>query len=71
MTEVFLVNYTTIPSPTEDLLGWCNNETGEWACHHMTHSLAVASAKARELRTLGYRVNVQSILIDEDGRVKL
>lgn len=60
MTEVFLVNYTPTPHLADN-----------WACHHMTHSLAIASAKAKELRTLGYRVNVQSVLIDEDGRVSI
>lgn len=58
MTEVFLVNYT-------------HSDNAEWACHHMTHSLAIATEKAKELRYMGYRVNVQSVLIDEDGRVKL
>jgi len=58
MTEVFLINYTHRDSLT-------------WACHHMTHSLAVTSEKAQELRDMGYRVNVQSVLIDEDGRVKI
>ena len=57
MTEVFLVNYTI--------------NSIEWTCHMATHSLAVATDVTQELRTLGYRVNVQSILIDEDGRVKL
>ena len=64
MTEVFLVNYTHTRSAN------CNYHE-EWACHHMTHSLAIASAKAKELRGIGYRVNVQSVLIDEDGRIKL
>ena len=58
MTEVFLVNYT-------------HKDSVEWTCHHATHSLAVATAKAQELRDMGYRVNVQSVLIDEDGRIKL
>mgnify|MGYP005988740719 FL=1 len=58
MTEVFLVNYT-------------HKDSLEWACHHMTHALAVATAKAQELRDMGYRVNVQSVLIDEDGRIKI
>lgn len=58
MTEVFLVNYT-------------HPDSTEWACHHMTHSLAIAGDIARELRTLGYRVNVQSVLINEDGRIEL
>jgi len=62
MTEVFLVNYSH-----SSLVEFEN----EWSCYHMTHSLAIASAKARELRDMGYRVNVQSVLIDEDGRVKL
>ena len=56
-TETSLVNYTI------------NNI--EWTCHMATHSLAVATDVAHDLRTAGYRVNVQSILIDEDGRVKL
>ena len=58
MTEVFLVNYTHSDEP-------------EWACHHMTHSLAVASAKAKELRDMGYRAIVQSVLLNEEGRVEL
>ena len=71
MTEVFLINYATIKRPTEDLQGWCNNETGEWTCHHATHSLYVATEKARELRDMGYRVNVQSVLLNENGKVQL
>tara|TARA_R100001369_G_C3239636_1_gene153850 strand:+ start:136 stop:357 length:222 start_codon:yes stop_codon:yes gene_type:complete len=71
MTEVFLINYATIKRPTEDLQGWLNNETGDWTCHHMTHSLAVATEKAQELRDTGYRVNVQSILLNENGKVRL
>ena len=43
MTEVFLINYATIKRPTEDLQGGCNYETGEWTCHHATHSLYVAT----------------------------
>ena len=71
MTEVFLINYATIKRPTEDLQGSCNNETGEWTCHHATHSLYVATEKARELRDMGYRVNVQSVLLNENGKVQL
>ena len=71
MTEVFLINYATIKRPTEDLQGWGNNETGEWTCHHATHSLYVATEKARELRDMGYRVNVQSVLLNENGKVQL
>jgi len=57
MTEVFLINYTI--------------NSIEWTCYRRTHSLATASAYAKELRTLGYRVNVQSVLINEDGKVEL
>lgn len=58
MTEVFLVNYT-------------HDKSDEWTCHYSTHSLAVATEQARDLRDIGYRVNVQSVLIDEDGRIQL
>ena len=58
MTEVFLINYT-------------HADDAEWTCHMATHSLGVATDVSHELRTLGYRVVVQSVLIDEDGRVKL
>ena len=58
MTETFLINYALA-------------DDAEWTCHMATHSLAVATDVAHDLRTEGYRVNVQSILIDEDGRVKL
>lgn len=58
MTEVFLINYT-------------HNKSVEWTCHHMTHSLAVATEKAQELRDMDYRVNVQSILLNENGKVTL
>ena len=58
MTEVFLINYV-------------HDKSVEWTCHHMTHSLAVATEKAQELRDMGYRVNVQSILLNENGKVKL
>lgn len=58
MTEVFLINYK-------------HNKSVEWTCHHMTHSLAVATEKAQELRDMDYRVNVQSILLNENGKVTL
>ena len=58
MNEVFLINYT--------------HDRGEgWTWHHATHSLYVATEKARELRELGYRVNVQSVLLNENGKVQL
>lgn len=60
MTEVFLVNYTPTPHLADN-----------WACHHMTHSPAIASAKAQELRDMGYRVTIQSVLINDNGKVEL
>ena len=61
MTEVFLINYTY----NDDFKG------AEWTCHHATHSLYVATEKARELREMGYRVNVQSVMLNENGKVTL
>ena len=58
MTEVFLINYRHVKSD-------------EWACFQATHSLYVATEKARELRDMGYRVNVQSVLLNENGKVQL
>ena len=58
MTEVFLINYTY-------------DRGEEWTCHHATHSLYVATEKAQELRDMGYRVNVQSVLLNENGKVQL
>ena len=60
MTEIFLVNYTPTPHIAD-----------KWDCIRMTHSLATASAYAKELRKMGHDAIVQSVLIDEDGRVKL
>lgn len=58
MTETFLINYT-------------HADDAEWTCHMATHSLAVATDVSHELRTEGYRVVVQSVLINEDGKVEL
>lgn len=58
MTEVFLVNYT-------------HDKSNEWTCHQATHSLAVATEIARDLRDIGYLVNVQSVLLNENGKVTL
>ena len=55
MTEVFLINYTY-------------DRGEEWTCHHATHSLHVATEKAQELRDMGYRVNVQSVFLNENGK---
>ena len=58
MVELFLVNYT-------------HSKSEEWTCHKSTHSLAVATEVAQELRNLGYRVNVQSVLLNENGKVSI
>ena len=58
MVELFLVNYA-------------HSDSAEWACYRMTHSLATASAYAKELRKSGYGANVQSVLIDENGKVSI
>jgi hypothetical protein len=58
MTEVFLVNYK-------------HDKSNEWTCFEATHSLAVASKRSQELRDMGYRVNVQSVLLNENGKVTL
>ena len=58
MTEFFLINY----SPMDETV---------WDCYSVVQCLAVATDISFELRTKGFRTNVQSILVDEDGRVKL
>jgi len=63
MTELFLVNYT---DKRED-----GTPSTAWKCSLSTISLRNTTARAKELREDGYIVNVQSIWIDEDGRVKL
>ena len=59
MVELFLVNYNV----KGDGIGW--------VCHTSTHSLAIASKLAKELRDMHYIVNVQSVLIDENGKVSI
>lgn len=54
MTEVFLIVYET---------------TKDWTCFDSTHSLRQATQIANNLRDLGYRVKVQSVLINSHGRV--
>ena len=57
MTELFLINYET--------------EQNGWICHTQTHSLRVATEYAKVLRDMDYRVTVQSVLINEHGKVEL
>lgn len=40
-----------------------------WECFRSTHSLATATDYAKELRDAGHKANVQSIVIDDDGKV--
>lgn len=68
MTEIFLVNYAEVI--VGELVHY-NNDEYAWLCDLATPSLAEATDAANNLRKFGYTVNVQSILIDEDGRVKL
>ena len=56
--ELFLINYTY---PASD----------RWKCFLSAHSLAAASEHAKGLRELGYRVRVQSVLINEHGKVSV
>ena len=58
MNELFLVNMKHI-----------NKDS--WECFRATHSLASAHDMAKEIREGGHQVNVQSILIDEEGKVKV
>jgi len=58
MTEVFLINMKPY------------NEN-KWECFRSTHRLDVATDMAREMREGGHEVRVQSVLIDEEGRVQI
>jgi hypothetical protein len=58
MTELFLVNYA-------------HEDGKKWECYKSTHSLMVAWMKANKLRDKGYRVTVQSVLINDNGKVEL
>lgn len=57
MNELFLINYET-------------KEDG-WICDRHTHSLRVATEYAKAYRDMGYRVTVQSVLINEHGKVEI
>lgn len=58
MKELFLVNMKPI-------------DRDEWECFRATHSLVSAHNMAKEIREGGHQANVQSILIDEEGKVKI
>jgi len=58
MTEVFLINMKPYNG-------------NKWECFRSTHRLDVATDIAREIQKAGHEVNVQSVLIDEDGRVSI
>ena len=60
--ELFLVNYTTTVNEFQ---------VRHWSCFEATHSLYVATERAKELRDMGYRVRVQSVLINSFGKVEI
>mgnify|MGYP003140108270 CR=1 FL=1 len=68
MTELFLVNMVH-----EGGVGNYGGITkaGDWVCFQATHSLADASDTAKSLREAGRRVCVQSVLLNENGKVTL
>lgn len=57
MKELFLINYKT--------------KLNGWQCHTTTSSLRVASETSKQFKDMGYQVTVQSILINEDGKVEI
>jgi hypothetical protein len=58
MTELFLVN----------MKPW---DGDKWECYRCTHKLSVAVDMACDLKEGGHEVRVQSVLIDEEGRVQI
>lgn len=67
MTELFLVNLKHDGSHN----GWGDNvKSGDWVCFRTTHRLHIAHDMAKELRKEGrLEVNVQSVFLDENGKV--
>lgn len=66
MTELFLIN---IKHDGRSQWG-ANVKLGDWVCFRTTHRLDVAHDLAKELREEGgLDVNVQSVLLDENGKV--
>ena len=57
MNELFLIN--------------CKTKDGGWKCERSTHSLEAATEYAKAFRQLGCWVKVKSILILENGKVKV
>lgn len=57
MNELFLIN--------------CKTKEGGWKCERSTHSLEAATEYAKAFRQLGCWVKVKSILILENGKVKV
>ena len=70
MTELFLVTF--VP-PASDAFRQRHMPLApvQWDCALQTTSLRLASEKAQELRGYGWRCRVQSILINEHGRVEI
>ena len=67
MTELFLVNLKHDGSHSR----WGDNvKLGDWVCFRTTHRLHVAHDIAKELREdWNAEVTVQSVLLDENGKV--
>jgi hypothetical protein len=57
MKELFLINYKT--------------KLNGWQCHTTTASLRIASETSKQFKDMGYQVTVQSILINEHGKVEI
>lgn len=67
-TELFLVNMKH--DGGGGYVGY-GIEKGDWVCFRSTHSLAAASDMAKELRSAGHEVRVQSVLLDSNGKVEV
>lgn len=71
MTELFLVNYKVKnKGDRKDYIPESVND-GDWMCFTHTHSLATAHDVAKGMREAGHEVNVQSVLIGENGKVEV
>lgn len=58
MTELFIVNMKRIGFDY-------------WEAYRLTHSLASATEWAKGLRDAGHEANVQSVLMDDNGKVSI
>ena len=70
MTELFLVNYKLKKGNRKDYIPE-NIKDGDWMCFTHTYSLKKAHDVAKAMRKAGHEINVQSVLIGENGKVKV